>query len=555
MAWFDKPLHNTIKFKGGNKMFLKARSKKHLLWIVFIAALVVFPIMPATVVPVYAAEKAEEEENVFVYGIMGPIQWNPLTMFSSLFPRGIYWTTLFRYDENYDYVPHMAKSAVKIDDFTWEVKLRPDLKWHDGEQITSEDFKFAFDIAMNYSVTSSRWTSAVESVEVVDDLTFHVKHKTKVPFASWLGGNGLCVPKHDWEARGAVGEDAATFDNIPPIGNGPFKLVDWKAGEWFEFEAFDDYFQGRPAIDRLIIGELDAIGEGMPPKAAKELAKIPGVEISITPSNLWVDMYFNLNKDSLAHPALQDLNVRKALLMATDKNYLNDILHPDYTVGFSFIPPFRATYYAKEHLNIYPEFNIAKANKILDDAGYKMGSKGIRVGPDGRPLLFRLMVVKDYADEIRGAEIIKNWWNQIGVDIEVTLAEAGTGWETVVTPPYDWDLQTHAWFCFDPVSVWWPFTSEGIPAKWSSSGYSNPEYDALFQKLLNTTTEKDMIAVIKELQVHTVENAIELTLYFGANASAWWANKWVLHDKAKELGGIFYYSLNHQPFSYVEPVE
>ncbi|UCB44436.1 MAG: hypothetical protein JSV25_09435 [Spirochaetota bacterium] len=552
-------------------MFTRMRVKKHLLWIVLIAAIFTFPVTSTFVVPVYATEKAEEEEeNVFIYGIMAPIYWNPLTMASNLFPRGMVWTTLYRYDKNYDYVPHMAESVKKIDDYTWEVKLRPDLKWHDGEQVTSEDFKFAFDIALNYSVVSSRWTTMVESVKVVDDLTFQVKHKTKVPFASWLGGNGLCVPKHEWEAKGAVGEAATTFENIPPIGNGPFKFVDFKAGEWYEFEAFDDYFLGRPAIDRLIIrqftsneammaafkaGEIDAIGSGLPIQAAKELAKIPGVEINITPSNQPLDIYFNLYPDGKQHPALLDLNVRKALLMATDKNYLNNTLHPDLTVAFSLIPPMRSTYYAKEYLDIYPKFDIAGANKLLDNAGYKMGSKGIRVGPDGRPLKFRLIVVKDFSDEIRGAEIIKNWWNQIGVEIEVTVAEGGTAWDTVVTPPYDWDLETYAWYCFDPVSVWWPFTSDAIPAKWSSSGYHNPEYDALYQKLLNTKTEKEMVATIKELQVHMVENAVELTLYFNADASAWWANKWLVHEEAKELGGIYFYGLNHRPFNYIEPVK
>jgi peptide/nickel transport system substrate-binding protein len=548
-------------------MITKARDKKHLLWIVFIAAIVTFPIVPTLVESGNAAEK---KENVFVYGIMGSIQWNPLNSWSDIFVRGIYWTTLFRYDKDYNYVPHMAKSAIKIDEYTWEVKLKPGLKWHDGEPLTAEDFKFGFDIATAYKVVSSRWVGAVESVKVVDDLTFHVKHKTSVPFASWLGGNGLCIPKHDWEARGAVGEAATTFKNIPPLGNGPFKLIKWKAGELYEFEAFDDYFLGRPAIDRLFIrqftsneammaafrvGEIDAVGVGMPTKAAKELAKIPGVEINISASNQPLDIYINLNKNGKQHPALLDLNVRKALLMATDKNYLNDVLHSDYAVAFSLIPKIRSTYYAKKALNVHPKFNIAMANKILDDAGYKMGSKGIRIGPDGKPLKFRLMVIKDYADEIRGAEIIKKWWNQIGVDIEVTISEAGTGWETVVTPPYDWDLQTHAWFCFDPVSVWWPFTSEAIPAKWSSSGYSNPEYDALYQKLLNTKTEQEMIDVINELQVHMVENVVELTLYFVANTSAWWANKWTLHDEAKEVGGIYFYSLNHQPFNYIEPVK
>ena len=123
------------------------------------------------------------------------------------------------------------------------------------------------------------------------------------------------LPKHFWEDNDAVGEGFLTFSNDPFIGNGPFKYVQWRPGEFVELEAFDDFLFGKPKIDRLILRKFDNVESmisafkakevdlivGVPIAFAGDLEAIENVEVVIKGASSLQDIYINMNENTEAN--------------------------------------------------------------------------------------------------------------------------------------------------------------------------------------------------------------------------------------------------------------
>jgi peptide/nickel transport system substrate-binding protein len=302
--------------------------------------------------------------------------------------RAIEYTTLMRFKEGRALVPHLAKSAEQTSPTTWEVKLNEGVTWHDGKPLTAEDVKWTMDHILADTGAQHRFVKGVKSVEVVDDYTFIVTSEAASPVASWLHSM-YPLPRHFWEENDAVGAGFLTFDNDPFIGNGPFKYVQWRPGEFVELEAFDDFFLGKPKVDRLIIRHFDNVESmisafkakevdlisGVPIAFAGDLDAIENVEVVISGASSLQDIYINMNEDGMGHPALLDRELRWALLHAVDRAYINEqVFFGAKEEALSIIPTLLGRFYADELEDLAPKFDLDKANEILDDAGYERGS-------------------------------------------------------------------------------------------------------------------------------------------------------------------------------------
>jgi len=476
----------------------------------------------------------------------------------------VIYSTLFRFDENYNLVPHLAESYQKTDPSTWVVKLRKDVKWHDGQPLTSEDVKWTIEHVLTDKGAMNRFVTGVKSVEAPDPYTVVVHSEKPTLVASWLYAV-YTLPKHYWEANGAVGPKFLTFENVPPIGSGPFKWVDWKPGEYAEWEAFDQFFLGKPKVDRLIIrvfgtpetliaalkaGEIDAAVD-FPDTFVPGIKGISDIERVVEVSSVIMDVYINVNPKGKGHPALLDRNVRLALFHAVDRQYLSEQVHGGlFKAAFCVIPSSRAKYYAKEYEGLLPKFDLDKANKILDDAGYKIGPDGIRVSPKGQPLKFRFWVFTGYPAEVRSAEIIKEWWKKIGVDITVIPMEGGAFWQAVSKPPFDYDLAWWGWTIHDENAILQVFTSEAVGV-FSSSGYQNPVYDKMYSDQLFEVDETKRVQIIHDMQKLLVEDCIDLTIFYPTKIDAYWKNRWTgFYTKPDGILG----ETNSMCFTSAEPV-
>ena len=166
-------------------------------------------------------------------------------------------------------VPTLENGGVSEDGLTITYKLRDGITWHDGEPVTSADVKATWDMIMNpdYAVITRFGYDRIGSVETPDPLTVVVTFAE--PFASWPILFDAIIPKH------VIDANAADLDNSEamrqPVGFGPFKIVDWKVGESIEYEAFDNYWKGRPKLDRLFIRILPSVDALMQAIEAKEI--------------------------------------------------------------------------------------------------------------------------------------------------------------------------------------------------------------------------------------------------------------------------------------------
>ncbi|NWF63313.1 MAG: ABC transporter substrate-binding protein, partial [Chloroflexi bacterium] len=350
------------------------------------------------------------------------------------------------YDLNLDgtFQLSIAESAsVSEDGVTWTFKIRDGLKWHDGQPLTAEDVAWTYNLYKDtpeypylngYYTTYFDTISATENNEVVLTLTEAIPNiESQLVFL-------YILPKHVWE-----NVDKIEYENTEMVGSGPFKMAEYVQNEFVRLIANKDHFATPPKIDEVIFqtfdsqdalvqaiksGNVDMITE-MPNTAAQSLKEEENIDLVVgAPFSPGVtDIIFNqINPENCpteegglctGHPALRDRNVRLAMAHATDKQKLLDLILLGLgTPGLTLIPDGLGVWY-NASISDY-EFDPAKANQILDYAGYlDADGDGIRDMPDGsRSLTFRLNWPSDSTDAPRMAELLAEMWSAIGISLE-----------------------------------------------------------------------------------------------------------------------------------------
>ncbi len=317
-------------------------------------------------------------------------------------------TGLATINENGEYVatlaqelPTLDNSGLSADYLTVTWKLREELKWSDGEAITSDDVKFTVEVLSNPDAGALVGTSGfdlITSVETPDDLTAVLTYSEPYPGYLDQFAYGL-FPRH------ATGEpaDMANWEwNRNPVGAGPFVVSNWASGESITMTRNPNYYEeGKPYLDSLVFaivpepaaqtammlngeaqfqlwpGEFKAdYDELLKGKATQHL--IPGIW------NMSID--FNLSAPfdgdptaATPHPILGDIRVRQAIASAINYPSLQqDVLKGSVSDSTN---PFAYGWYQCALPRAFG-FDVDKANQLLDEAGWIMGDDGIRVAKD-----------------------------------------------------------------------------------------------------------------------------------------------------------------------------
>lgn len=382
---------------------------------------------------------------------------------------------------------------VSADGLTVTCNLRSGVTWHDGEAFTADDVTTTYTINTNPDNLYASAFSGIARVETLDELT--VAFTLASPDVDFIPGTLAIWPvgaDHIWngvdvvtlyEDGGVTGADPARV-----IGTGPFMFSEISPAEHISFAAYPDYWDGAPHLDEviyrvtpdptamsqmLITGSLDAIPfpPGVDPAAVIELERAGGITLPQFPAGDVQLIYFNQSEE-LA-PFFTDVNVRKALLLAIDRELLLEgVLFGYGQLAHGVITPLSWAY--SDDVDPTYAYDPDGAAALLDEAGWVAGSGGARA-KDGTPLSFTVSVWEANVDSISYAEAIQQFWADIGVAMEIQVETTAVYFEKFSAErTYQAVIGTHY-----PGSspIFAPsFLCEGDDNR---IGYCNPDVDAL----------------------------------------------------------------------------
>jgi peptide/nickel transport system substrate-binding protein len=402
-------------------------------------------------------------------------------------------------------VPCLAASmpAITNGGKTYTVKLRQDAKWTDGTPVTSADVKLTYDfvVAPEYQAVNSpsrtTFSQYMQSVDVVDKYTIAFTSTTVyAPFMAQFMGLGI-MPKSVYGSLAPADVNTATANTKPTVTNGAFKDAVWTQGEQTTFKPNPDYYRGAPLIDEYVIkpvanstnvinlllsGEAD-IGQidNSQYSAAKGSSKL---NVAIVKKAEFV--YAVLQLDPTRSKLFEDERVRQALYWAMDREaYVKSIYFGYAEVANGPISPSMADWYDPDVTPAYT-YDPAKAEKLLDEAGFKMGSDGIRANGDLQ-LSWDVLVPDTDEVEIQLTPAIQNDWKKIGVNIQIKPADL----DLVIVPALDNNYDFSMIILGESVgpdpdtSVFWE-TRSATTGHGNSGDYSNPQVDQLLKEGVTT---------------------------------------------------------------------
>jgi peptide/nickel transport system substrate-binding protein len=497
----------------------------------------------ATVAPTAAAGASGTATITFV---QEPDSLNPAysVMFFSEILGEFYLKSLWTFDEQNLPVPQIAaeipsteNGGVSADGKTITVKLRSDVTWSDGEPVTADDFVFTYDMIMSdQNVVQSRFPfeDFVASVTAPDAQTLVINFNE--PFAPWLTTVfEYVLPKHIlqpvFDADGTL--DNAAWNKAPTVGVGPFVFKEWQSGSHIIFTANQNWIQP-PQVEQIFIRIV-------PDDAAQEAAILAGdsdigvflssdqierlegpgeVDVVANPSGYDEGWFLNVNPET-AHPAMLDVNVRKALALATDRfTLVNDLLDPT-------INPVNVTFwdatapFGDDSLEPYP-YDPEEAASLLDAAGWVDSNGDGTRDKDGTELILRYATNER---ELRKSyqAVVQQQWASIGIGVELANYSSDIYWNSYndggpqAKGEYDIAQYSSVGAFPDPdVAGTWlcdQISSADNPDGENWQGYCNPEMDRLMKEQAITLDQDKRIELYHQIQKILYDEVIYIGIW------------------------------------------
>jgi peptide/nickel transport system substrate-binding protein len=385
----------------------------------------------------------------------GPITPANFNTFIGWWMIGWVYDPLFARSPDLIPVPALATEANQsADGLSWAIKLRDDVKWHDGEPFTAEDVIFSY----NWLVEAGRAPalSAIDSMEADGDYALTIRLSEPSPFFLDEGLAGYYVmPEHVWRDQEPVSGELSQFQG--KIGTGPFRLGEIVPGESYTFEANPDYFRGKPRVQNLIAkivkdrtqqfnqlkaGTASAVLSSVPPSLVGELGESPDIELSKGSDFFNYVFYANGSRPPFDNP-----DVRRAISLAIDADKLVETV----MLGQGTLLPH--SYYHPDlpwATNISGEFDPEAAQALLDEAGVvDSDGDGIREF-EGEPTDYEILCDVNNTVEVRSTELIAGMLEDVGIQAKQRCMDIDTAvtyiWPSfVAVPDPDYDLAIWGW--------------------------------------------------------------------------------------------------------------
>lgn len=431
--------------------------------------------------------------------------------------------------------------------------LKQDVTWSDGVPFNADDVVYTWQLMMNpQSPFDTSVEEKLKSVDKVDDYTVQFtylsaneakaldpdryKDQGTDPIVDPLYAFGLydapaIYPRH--KLREIIGDDPRhnpqigvleTSDFVRnPVGTGPFVLSSWDPSNALTFTSRGVALPqrlGQPAVDTIVFqvmpdkntsltalsaGQIQLVAsDSLDPADAPVLDTLPGVQAHYTPGNAWEHLTFNLDNPSLADP-----NVRQAIAYALDRNTLNnDVMAGKAEVPADQIPSWSWAF--DPDVSRY-DFNVGRANQLLDQNGWSRGADGVRA-KSGKRLSFKYWAPPaSFRDALMGE--IKGQLAQIGIEVNPETISAAQFFDTSGTENQSlvarqFDIVEFAWVSsYDPgTDALYNLASASVPSKSNGflggnyGNYKNPRNDVLLKQLQTSLDPNFRRIALKEAQ-------------------------------------------------------
>ncbi len=500
---------------------------------------------------------------------------------------------LARYDETGALVPMLATEIPTVEnggvaaDFksiTW--KLKPDLKWSDGSAVTAEDaiFTWKYCTAPDGGCAQGAYFEGVTNVEAVDASTIKVSFADAkpYPYSAFVGAQAPLIQAAQFKDCLGAKAPECTAANFGPIGTGPFVVNEFKPNDVVTFTANPNYRDAaKPAfasvtlkgggdaasaarsvletgefdyawnmqVEPEILDQMMAAGKGK-----IEVAFGTQVErIDINPYGVDPSLGDKRStKEAGPHPALSDPAVRRALSIAIDREIIDEAGYgPNGQPTCNILPA--PDIYISTAVDWCLKQDIEGANKLLDDAGWVMGSDGIRE-KDGVKLSFLYQTSTNSVRQGTQA-LVKDMWSQIGVSVELRNISASVFFGGDPASPdtfqkfmADIQMYTNNFDGTDPEKYMAGWMCDKIPSPangWQGENivrYCNPEYDALVKELGQTGELEKRAEIAKKLNdmlsndvaqiplIHRGQPSAVNNTLLGVKMNAWDSELWNIAD-------------------------
>ncbi len=477
---------------------------------------------------------------------------------------------LARYDEGGNMVPWLAESVptvanggVSADLTTVTWKLKSGLKWSDGSAVTSADVVFSWKYCTHPEggCAQNEKYNDVKSVEALDGLTVKITFGVSKPFpyGPFVGAQAPIIQAKQFaDCLGAKAPEC-TDANFGPIGTGAFVVKDFRPNDVISLEANPNYrdpkkpafktvtFKGggeATAAARSVLetGEFDyAWNMQLAPDVIKAMeAKGKGKVIAAFGTLVERIMVNMTNPDPKLgaergtakhpHPFLTDMNVRKALSMAIDRKLLVEIGYGSAGKPSCNVLPAPAIYKSTANDGCLVQ-DVAGANKILDDAGWKKGGDGIRAKDGVRLSILYQTSTNAVRQDFQA--LIKQWWKEIGVETELRNIDASVFFGSDPGSPdtfqkffADVEMYANNFDGTDPESYMSNWACKQAPrpeTQWQGNNmprYCSKDYDALVAKMSTTGDLNERAKLAKAMNDKLMQEYIMIPLVDRGRVSA-----------------------------------
>ena len=433
-------------------------------------------------------------------------------------------------------VPWLATGYTWSDnDSVLTFKIRTGVKWSDGQPFTAKDIIFTFDLLKKNSALlnniGSLLTDNLDGWSAPDDSTVVFKFSVVHTPAVYLLANQIIVPEHIWKDIA----DPTTFTNENPVGTGPFTQVTRFEEQIYILEKNPNYWQeGKPAFQglrfpaypgndqanmALVNGELDWAGNFVPDANTTYVAK-----------NSQDFHYYFAQGDSVMlyiNPAVKPFDnpdVRKAVSMGIDRKMMLNVAEYDY------VPPLDATGLSSEYstwkdpkavtAGTWTNYDVKAANDLLDKAGLKKGSDGIRLDQSGKPMKYTLLAVNGWTDWISACQIIAQNMQELGISITLDTPEQNSWQDQLFSGNFQWSISWSSGGA-TPYNFYRGQMSKltvlpvGTAANENWNRFIDPKADDLLTQFAQTDDAAKQKDLMNQLQMIFVNDAPAIPLFPG----------------------------------------